>query len=94
MLAVQGYYDGVTIKPLEAVIAKPNQRVIITIMDEFVAEVVYVLKGVYSMERDKIASTIKGFLELVHCQTADILNVALDAYAKRNVDFVDSVLYA
>ena len=39
MLAIQGYYDGVTIKPLEKVIAKPNQRVIITIMDEFVEPV-------------------------------------------------------
>ena len=36
MLAVHGYYDGTAIKPLEDVIAKPNQRVIITIMDEFV----------------------------------------------------------
>ena len=36
MLAVQGYYDGVMVKPLERIIAKPNQRVIITIMDEFV----------------------------------------------------------
>ena len=36
MLAVQGYYDGVSIKPLEKLIAKPNQRVIITVMDEFV----------------------------------------------------------
>ncbi len=36
MLAVQGYYDGAMIKPLEKISAKPNQRVIITIMDEFV----------------------------------------------------------
>ena len=36
MLAVHGYYDGVAIKPLEKIPAKPNQRVIITIMDEFV----------------------------------------------------------
>ena len=36
MLAVQGYYDGMTIKPFEKITAKPNQRVIITIMDEFV----------------------------------------------------------
>ena len=36
MLAVQGYFDGVAIQPLEQVIAKPNQRVIITITDEFV----------------------------------------------------------
>lgn len=39
MLVVQGYYDGVIIKPLEKIAAKPNQRVIITIMDEFVEPV-------------------------------------------------------
>ena len=36
MLAVQGYYDGTMIRPLEKLVAKPNQRVIITVMDEFV----------------------------------------------------------
>lgn len=36
MIAVQGYFDGINIKPLERMTAKPNQRVIITIMDEFV----------------------------------------------------------
>ncbi len=36
MIAVQGYYDGVTIRPLEEISAKPNQRVIITIVDEVV----------------------------------------------------------
>lgn len=35
-MAVQGYYDGVAVRPLEKMPAKPNQRVIITIMDEFV----------------------------------------------------------
>ena len=39
MLAVQGYYDGTTVKPLEQLNAKPNQRVIITIMDEFIEPV-------------------------------------------------------
>lgn len=36
MLAVQGYFDGITIQPLENITAKPNQKVIITIMDEFI----------------------------------------------------------
>ena len=36
MQAIQGYYDGASIKPLEKISAKPNQRVIITILDEFV----------------------------------------------------------
>lgn len=34
MLAVKGYFDGTTIKPLEKIIAKPNQKVIITILDD------------------------------------------------------------
>ncbi len=55
--------------------------------------VVYVLKGVYSMDRDKIAETIKGFLELVDCQEMCVLNLALDTYAEHNLDFVDCVLY-
>ncbi len=33
---IQGYYDGEVIKPLEQINALPNQRVIITITDEFV----------------------------------------------------------
>ena len=36
MQAIQGYYDGVSVKPLEKITAKRNQRVIITILDEFV----------------------------------------------------------
>lgn len=38
MLAVQGYYDGANIRALENINAKPNQKVIITIMDEFLEQ--------------------------------------------------------
>ena len=36
MLAVHGYFDGEVFQPLEKTVAKPNQRVNITIMDDFV----------------------------------------------------------
>ena len=36
MVAVQGYYDGITIRPMEKFDAKRNQRVIITIMDDYI----------------------------------------------------------
>ena len=39
MLAVHGYFDGSAIKPLEKITARPNQRVIITILDEFIEPV-------------------------------------------------------
>lgn len=39
MLALQGYYDGNTVQPLEKIQAKKNQKLIITILDEFIQEV-------------------------------------------------------
>ena len=36
MIAVQAYYDGNSIKPLEEITFKQNQRIILTVMDEFV----------------------------------------------------------
>ena len=36
MLAVAGYYDGVAVQPLGNLVAKPNQRVMITVMDDFI----------------------------------------------------------
>lgn len=60
---------------------------------EVIAEVVYVLNRVYSMERDMLADTIKGFLELVSCQEKDVPDFALDTFGDRNLDFVDCVLY-
>ena len=38
MLAVKGYYDGKDIKLLEKIEAQPNQKVIITVVDELVDE--------------------------------------------------------
>ena len=61
---------------------------------EVVAEVVYVLKGVYTLERDKISQNIRAFLEIVGCRDREVLDLALETYAERNLDFVDCVLYA
>lgn len=36
MLAVAGYYDGAVVKPLDVLSAKPNQRVVITVTDDFI----------------------------------------------------------
>lgn len=38
MFALQGYYDGQTIQPLEEIRAEKNQKLIITILDEFIDE--------------------------------------------------------
>ena len=60
---------------------------------EVVAEVVYVLKGVYRMECKEIAAAITSFLKLVACRDMDVLCFALDVYGENNLDFVDCVLY-
>ena len=36
MIAVPGYFDGVGIQPLDEIVARPFQRVIITVLDDFV----------------------------------------------------------
>ena len=38
MLALKGYYDGTTVQMLEKISAKKNQKLIITILDEFIEE--------------------------------------------------------
>lgn len=38
MLALQGYYDGTMVRTLEKINAKKNQKLIITVLDEFMDE--------------------------------------------------------
>lgn len=61
---------------------------------EVIAEAVYVLKGIYGMERMRIAETMTAFLDLVECEERTVLRLALRAYAVKSLDFVDCVLYA
>ena len=76
MLAVQGYYDGVTIRPLERIPAKPNQKVIITVMDEFVepesAAVNRSMRGVLKAYADPaLAKAEKGAWERAAAEKHD-----------------------
>ena len=65
----------------------------VTVTIEVIAEVVYVLKGVYHMTRKTIADTLKDFLLLVQCRDRETVNIALETYGNENLDFVDCVLY-
>ena len=58
----------------------------VSVTPEIIAEVVYVLKGVYSLKRSMVTDTIKKFMELVI--------LALETFSNKNLDFVDCVLYA
>ena len=51
LAAVKGYYDGESIRTLEKVNARKNQKVIITILDEYVED-----------EKHSVAVTARGML--------------------------------
>lgn len=61
---------------------------------EVIAEVVYVLKGVYSVDRIKIRDALMEFLSEVTVAEKEIIQVGLDTYAENKLDFVDCILYA
>lgn len=61
---------------------------------EVIAEVVYVFRKVYAMERQIVSDKVRAFAELVKCKESDVLDMAIDTYATKNLDFVDCVLYA
>lgn len=61
---------------------------------EVMAEVVYVLEKVYKIERAEICRSLKELLKSVNIHTydSDILNKALEIFASRKIDFVDTLL--
>lgn len=74
----------------EQIIQEENVQVSIEIM----AEVVYVLKGVYHIERKKIGEKLLDFLDEVSAAEPEVLKLGIKTYAEHNLDFPDCVLYA
>ena len=61
---------------------------------EVLAEVVYVLQGVYKVPRGRIAEALTTLLGEVLTDHADVMEKALAIYAARSLDFVDCILIA
>lgn len=61
-------------------------------LPEVIAEVVYVLKGVYKVERKVISITLIEFLDEVEIQNQASMCEALSIYADTSLDFVDCIL--
>jgi len=81
----------------EAMVKKAKHYLIagnVYVTIEVIAEVVYVLKGVYKMERPILVDKVTDFLDLVDCKDLKVLHMALSTYGEHNLDFVDCVLYA
>ncbi len=61
---------------------------------EVLAEVVYVLKKVYQMEKDRIQTSIHSLLNDISCTEKECVLYAIDLYATISLDFVDCMLIA
>ena len=57
-----------------------------------IAEVLYVLKSVYKMERGTISDLIVGLLDVVQIENLDVVLFALRLYKEHALDFVDCLL--
>ena len=63
-------------------------------LPEVIAEVVYVLKGVYKIERDEIGRTLIDFLDEVAVENQETVCEALSLFSGTSLDFVDCILIA
>lgn len=61
---------------------------------EVIAEVVYVLKSVYSTPKDKIRSVIRGLSDIVRIENSACVLHAIDLFSSTSLDFVDCLLVA
>ena len=61
---------------------------------EIIAEVVYVLKSVYSMPKEKIKSVIHGLSDIIQIENSDSVVYAIDLFSHTSLDFVDCLLAA
>jgi len=63
-------------------------------LPEVLAEVVYVLKGVYQINRAEIGSTLIEFLDEIEIAKEAAIREALSIFSESSLDFVDCILIA
>jgi predicted nucleic-acid-binding protein len=68
----------------------------VLILTQVVAETIYVLGGVYGIERPDITAALQKVIALptVQLENSDTVIIAIDEFAASKLDFVDLLLYA
>lgn len=61
---------------------------------EVIAEVVYVLKSVYSTPKDRIRTIICGLSDIIQIENSVCVIYAINLFANTSLDFVDCLLVA
>jgi len=71
-----------------------NNKVLL--LTQVVAEVIYVLEGVYESTRKKTVEVLRKLFTLptLLIENENIVTLALEKYAQTKLDFVDALLYA
>lgn len=64
------------------------------LLPEVLAEIVYVLSGVYAVPRAELAEKLDAFLDEVQCDRPAVLRKALATFGAKKLDFVDCLLFA
>ena len=66
------------------------------LLDFIMAEIVYVLKRIYKVEKEAIANALKKLLlsDNIYTDNKIVTFEALDIYANKNIDFTDAMLCA
>ena len=78
--------------PSRAAIAEQAIREGAFLLPEVLAEVVYVLRDVYSIPKDSISSQLQLLVDEVQSDNPGILKTALATFGSTNIDFVDCLL--
>jgi predicted nucleic-acid-binding protein len=63
-------------------------------LPEVLAEVVYVLSGVYQVERTEIGRTLTDFLDEISIDNQESVQEALSLFSETSLDFVDCIIIA
>lgn len=63
-------------------------------LPEVLAEVVYVLTGVYKIERSEVGKTLIEFLDEAEIENQEAICEALYLFSETSLDFVDCILIA
>ena len=63
-------------------------------LPEVIAEVIYVLKSVYKVERGEIAAAILEIFKEIEIANKEIMIEAVKIFAESSLDFVDCILIA
>lgn len=68
----------------------------ISLLNEVIAEIVYVLEKVYKVDRSNICNELKDLIESenIIVDNFDVMSYALDVFSKSRLDFIDSLLCA